>query len=628
MRTTQQPATPVGDATLYTYDRATGQHQVIATSSGSDGDNWWASMSNDGQHVVFQSDSDALDTLAGGTANGHMDIFVWDRGTNTITGITENALVHSDGASLRASISANGDEIIFASDATNLVPGDTNGQGDTFVYDRPSNTIKLVSVASDGTQGDGDSTLGADISHGGPSREPSLAFGSTAGNLVTPADTDGGQSDVFVVDRTGGIIGGVTEDDTTPAFAGAPAGTLSNSRRLQFLRRRSDRHSHGTGDRRSSRYDAPPGFLPVPPGGLGTFTPTLVDTGGTGHGQVAWTFTVDNAAVQALNGDQRISEVYTVQIDDGHGGVVTQDVTIVIGGTNDAPVANADTGAVNEDATRTVTTANGVIQGTTGGSVADTDVDNATNTLLVSGVVAGTGAVTQGVGVGSSIAGTYGHLTLHADGSYSYVADTADSLPAGAAVVDTFTYTDKDPSGAVSNATTLTITVTGTNDAPAGTSNRRSPPLEDTAYTFAAADFGFSDPNDTPANNSGGREDHDAAGRRHADRQRRGRDGRPVRSGGRHHGRPAEVHAGGQRQRRDLRQLHLPGAGRRRHGQRRRRSRSSRPTRSRSTSRRSTTRRRAPTRRSPRWRTRPTRSRPPTSASAIRMTRRPITCWR
>ena len=107
-----------------------------------------------------------------------------------------------------------------------------------------------------------------------------------------------------------------------------------------------------------------------------------------------------------------------------------------------------------------------MILGTTGGSAADTDVDNAANTLVVSGVVAGTGAVTQNVGVGTSIAGTYGHLTLSSDGHYSYVADTADSLAAGVTAVDTFTYTDKDPAGAVSNSTTLKITVTGGNDAP------------------------------------------------------------------------------------------------------------------------------------------------------------------
>ena len=331
-------STPVGDATLYTYDRATGQHQVIATSSGSDGDNWWASMSNDGRYVVFQSDSDALDSQVGGVANGHTDIFVFDRQANGghggIIGVTDNASVHADGASFRASISANGGDIIFASDATNLVPGDTNGHGDTFVYDVPSNTFKRVSVASDGTQGDGDSTLGADISHGGTFQGAFVAFGSTAGNLVTPNDTDNGQSDVFVVDRTGGIFGAVMEDDTTPAFAGAPAGTLSTHGAFNFSDvNLTDTHTvHVIGN--PVITNAPPGFV-VPQSGLGTFTPSLVDTGGTGHGQVAWTFTVDNSLVQTLNGGQQINQVYTVQIDDGHGGVVSQNVTIAIFGTPD-----------------------------------------------------------------------------------------------------------------------------------------------------------------------------------------------------------------------------------------------------------------------------------------------------
>src|SRR5204863_1438056 len=92
--------------------------------------------------------------------------------------------------------------------------------------------------------------------------------------------------------------------------------------------------------------------------------------------------------------------------------------------------------------------------------------DNTTASLVVSGAVAGAGPVTQGVGVGSSIAGTYGHLTLNPDGSYTYLADNANSLAAGATAIDTFSYTAKDPGGLVSNSTTLSITITGTNDAP------------------------------------------------------------------------------------------------------------------------------------------------------------------
>ena len=43
----------------------------------------------------------------------------------------------------------------FVSYATNLVPGDTNGDDDIFVYDRQTDTIERVSLATDGTQANG-----------------------------------------------------------------------------------------------------------------------------------------------------------------------------------------------------------------------------------------------------------------------------------------------------------------------------------------------------------------------------------------------------------------------------------------------------------------------------------------
>ena len=96
---------------------------------------------------------------------------------------------------------------------------------------------------------------------------------------------------------------------------------------------------------------------------------------------------------------------------------------------------------------------------------------------------------------------------------------------------------------------TITVNVTSVNDAPAGT-DKTVTTLEDTAYTFAAADFGFSDPNDSPANSLSAVEDHHAAGGRHAEATTASAvDGRAVRHGGRHHRRQADVHAGGQRQR-------------------------------------------------------------------------------
>src|SRR5204862_197867 len=120
---------------------------------------------------------------------------------------------------------------------------------------------------------------------------------------------------------------------------------------------------------------------------------------------------------------------------------------------------------VNEDATLTKTALTGVIQDR---KSAEKGNNNLATSLLVSGAVAGTGAVTQGAGVATSIAGTYGHLTLNADGSYTYIADqaAADALATNVTANDVFTYTVTDPDGLISNTTTLTITVTGTDDAP------------------------------------------------------------------------------------------------------------------------------------------------------------------
>jgi len=86
----------------------------------------------------------------------------------------------------------------------------------------------------------------------------------------------------------------------------------------------------------------------------------------------------------------------------------------------------------------------------------------------VVGVVAGTATAASG-NVGSVINGTYGTLTVNADGSYTYTLNNNDpavqSLGDGDEVTDTFTYTIRDADGDTST-TTLTLTIHGTNDAP------------------------------------------------------------------------------------------------------------------------------------------------------------------
>jgi uncharacterized repeat protein (TIGR01451 family) len=94
--------------------------------------------------------------------------------------------------------------VVFASAATNLVPGDTNGVGDVFVRDRRSGVTERVSVGPRGVQGNRDSNFS------GISTAPAIsddghvvAFKSDASNLVK-GDRNG-LTDVFVHDRAAGV---------------------------------------------------------------------------------------------------------------------------------------------------------------------------------------------------------------------------------------------------------------------------------------------------------------------------------------------------------------------------------------------------------------------------------------
>ncbi len=91
--------------------------------------------------------------------------------------------VQGDGGSYAPSISANGRYVSFDSDATNLVPGDANGFFDIFLRDRKLHRTLLVSVGRAGVQADG-------VSYGSAVAGRYVAFASDAGNLVS-GDTNG-----------------------------------------------------------------------------------------------------------------------------------------------------------------------------------------------------------------------------------------------------------------------------------------------------------------------------------------------------------------------------------------------------------------------------------------------------
>jgi hypothetical protein len=153
--------------------------QVTRDANGNDGNSTSSRprLDNDGGYMTFQSDAS---NLVSGDTNGVTDVFKVD----TMTGHLERPSVASDGTqangpSRNPGIDCCGGSIVFESDATNLVTGDTNGKTDVFVHSQITKQTMLVSVASGGGPTDGDSTAPVISSDG-----KWIAFESTATNIV------------------------------------------------------------------------------------------------------------------------------------------------------------------------------------------------------------------------------------------------------------------------------------------------------------------------------------------------------------------------------------------------------------------------------------------------------------
>ena len=173
-------------------DGTTSRISVASDGAGGNGGSFNPALSADGRYVAFESEAS---NLVSGDTNGVVDVFVHDTQTGTTTRVSLAADgTEGNGRSVAPAISANGRYVTFSSFASNLISGDTNGAADVFVYDTQTGAVTRVSLPADGTEGNGDSSdpaMSADGRH--------IAFSSIAFNLVV-GDTNPG-SDIFVVDN-------------------------------------------------------------------------------------------------------------------------------------------------------------------------------------------------------------------------------------------------------------------------------------------------------------------------------------------------------------------------------------------------------------------------------------------
>ena len=215
--------------------------------------------------------------------------------------------------------------------------------------------------------------------------------------------------------------------------------------------------------------------------------------GNTNNGTISWDYTIADADLDFLAAGESVTVVFTITVDDGNGGTDTQDVTINITGSNDAPViAIVDvTGTITEGGTVSET-----------GSITFTDLDltdlptatevtqSVTTTLTLT---APQQAAIENAFTISAAGGNTNNGSINWD--YTIADTELDFLAAGESVTVVFTITVDDSNGGT-DTQNVTIDITGANDVPvvtavdvAGTITEGGTVSETGAITFTDLDL-------------------------------------------------------------------------------------------------------------------------------------------
>ena len=165
---------------IFLYERSSGtvkRISVAADGTEANGASGQPQITSDGRYVVFRSHAS---NLVRGDNNSVSDIFRYDAESGAIERVSvDPGGVEGNGQSKDPSICDNSRLIAYTSDATNLVAGDTNATSDVFLLDMVTGAVELVSDVRDGEPGNGKahrSFLAAECD--------TIAFASEASNLV------------------------------------------------------------------------------------------------------------------------------------------------------------------------------------------------------------------------------------------------------------------------------------------------------------------------------------------------------------------------------------------------------------------------------------------------------------
>jgi hypothetical protein len=188
---------------VYVRDMAAGTSEMVSVNSeekGANGASGRPMVSGTGRFVAFTSKASNLSPLGG---NGTDLVYLRDRqlGTTTLVSTTHDGKLPTGttasgdaNESYRGIVSDDGQTVVYASQAGDIVPGDTNNREDIFVKNMVTGATERVSMRANGTQ-----ALGGGAR---PYMSPDgryVLFNTY--DPIVPQDTNG-KSDVYMVDLT------------------------------------------------------------------------------------------------------------------------------------------------------------------------------------------------------------------------------------------------------------------------------------------------------------------------------------------------------------------------------------------------------------------------------------------
>ncbi|MGT2445363.1 beta strand repeat-containing protein (plasmid) [Ensifer adhaerens] len=403
-----------------------GQVKVVATDIDGDRAEGTVTVAVSDDMPVAAADTDSVSEDGAVFADGNVLTGSGGADENGTDGVKD--IAGADGVSVTS--------VSFGS-TTGLVGGSTAGQFGTLVLNSDGSYTYTLNNATAGVQslaagqmvtdtftyeitdGDGDrSSTTVTITITGTNDAPVITTGPQSGKVAEIGDNAAGEN--TVTHTQGGTVG-FSDVDTL------------------------DQHSAS--------------FTAGGDGYLGTFSLGTVDQAGD---KVGWNFEIADSVLDSLQAGQTLTQTYDVTVNDGHGGTAIQTVTIVITGTNDAPVitSGVQSGAVTEITDKA--TGENTVTHTQGGAVGFSDVDTL-DTHTASFKANGNGYL------GTFALDPLNQATDQVGWSFKVADSVLDSLQAGQKLTQTYDVTVDDGHGGTATQT-VTITITGTNDAPVITS--------------------------------------------------------------------------------------------------------------------------------------------------------------